>query len=210
MTATAFLLLALTAAAAVADWLAVASGNRPAEHLFKALTMVGLIAVALALDPANDLARGAFLVGLVLSLVGDVLLMVPGDLFVPGLSAFLGAHVAYVVGLVALGVSAGGLLVGVVVVALGALLVGRRIVLGARERDPALTAPVAAYMAVISLMVVCAVGVGTFAAVAGALLFYASDAVLGWTRFVADVPRGRVAVMVTYHLGQIGLVLALI
>ena len=40
-----------------------------------------------------------------LSLVGDVLLMVPADLFVPGLAAFLAAHVAYVVALWMLGVS---------------------------------------------------------------------------------------------------------
>ena len=46
--------------------------------------------------------------------------------------------------------------------------------------------------------------------VLGALLFYVSDAVLGWTRFVNDFPRSRVVVMTTYHLGQVGLVLALI
>jgi hypothetical protein len=59
-------------------------------------------------------------------------------------------------------------------------------------------------------MVVSAFGVATFFAVLGALLFYVSDAVLGWTRFVSDLRRGRVVVMVTYHLGQAGLVLALI
>src|SRR6478735_8296932 len=172
--------------------------------------MVLLILAALEIDPSSDFARGALVVGLVLSLVGDVLLMVPADLFVPGLSAFLAAHVAYVIALVALGVSGGGLLVGLVVVALGAVFVGRRILAGARASDPALVAPVGAYLGVISLMVVCALGVGSFFAVTGALLFYASDAVLGWTRFVADHPRGRIVVMVTYHLGQIGLVLALV
>ena len=46
-------------------------------------------------------------------------------------------------------------------------------------------------------------------AIAGAVLFYASDGILGWNKFVEPVPHGRVAVMTTYHLGQIGLVLAL-
>ena len=46
-------------------------------------------------------------------------------------------------------------------------------------------------------------------AIAGAVLFYASDGILGWNKFVQPVPHGRVAIMTTYHLGQIGLVLAL-
>jgi uncharacterized membrane protein YhhN len=208
--ATTFLLLAIAAAVAVGDWIAVGSGARVPEYLLKPLTMVVLILAALALDPSSEGARGALVVGLVLSLVGDVLLMLPVDLFVAGLAAFLAAHVAYVVALWLLGVSVGGLLVGLVVVLLGALVVGRRIVAGAAATDRALAAPVTAYLAVISAMVVSALGVGAFFAVAGALLFYASDAVLGWTRFVSDFPRSRVVVMTTYHLGQAGLVLALI
>ena len=210
MNAATFLLLALAAVVAVGDWIAVSAGARVAEYVLKPLTMVVLILAAVELDPSSDAARGALVVGLVLSLVGDVLLMVPADLFVPGLAAFLAAHVAYVVALWMLGVGAGGLLVGAVVVVVGALLVGRRILAGAAAADSGLVAPVTAYLAVISAMVVSALGVGAFFAVAGALLFYASDAVLGWTRFVSDFPRSRVVVMITYHLGQLGLVLALI
>ena len=210
MNAATFLLLALAAVVAIGDWIAVSAGARVAEYVLKPLTMVVLILAALELDPSSDAARGALVVGLVLSLVGDVLLMVPADLFVPGLAAFLAAHVAYVVALWMLGVGAGGLLVGAVVVVVGALLVGRRILAGAAAADSGLVAPVTAYLAVISAMVVSALGVGAFFAVAGALLFYASDAVLGWTRFVSDFPRSRVVVMITYHLGQLGLVLALI
>lgn len=210
MNATTFLLLAIAAAVAVGDWIAVAAGAKLPEYVLKPLTMVVLILAALELDPSSDAARGALVVGLVLSLAGDVLLMLPVDLFVAGLAAFLAAHVAYVVALWLLGVSGGGLLVGLVVVALGALLVGRRIVAGAAATDRALVAPVTAYLAVISAMVVSALGVGAFVAVLGALLFYASDAVLGWTRFVSDFPRSRVMVMITYHLAQASLVLALI
>ena len=45
---------------------------------------------------------------------------------------------------------------------------------------------------------------------AGALLFYVSDATLGWNRFVAPSRGAQVAVMVTYHLAQAGLVLSLL
>ena len=62
----------------------------------------------------------------------------------------------------------------------------------------------------ISGMVVAAFGRASVAAVTGALLFYASDATLAWNRFVEGRRRGRLAVMVTYHLGQLGLVLSLV
>ena len=47
-------------------------------------------------------------------------------------------------------------------------------------------------------------------AVVGAVLFYASDGVIGVSRIVRDFPHSRLVVMSTYHLGQIGLVLALV
>ncbi len=210
MTAVAFVLLSLAAVVAVADWLAVANGQRLAEYILKPLVMVALIAVASTLDPSSDFARVMLIIGLVLSMVGDVCLMVPTDLFVAGLGAFLLAHVFYVIALIALGVSVGGLLVGMILMAALAVVVGRRIVQGAARSDSALAGPVAAYIAVISVMVATAIGTGRFFAVVGAVLFATSDSVLGWTRFLSDFSRSRLIVMVTYHLGQIGLVLALI
>ena len=91
-----------------------------------------------------------------------------------------------------------------------ALLVGRRIVAGAAAVEKALAGPVAAYIAVISVMVATAIGTGRVFAIVGAVLFAASDSVLGWTKFLSNFPRSRIIVMVTYHLGQTGLVLALI
>jgi len=210
MTAVAFLLLSLTAVVAVADWLAVANNYRFAEYILKPLVMVFLIAVAVSINPSSDFARVMLIIGLVLSMVGDVCLMVPKDMFVAGLGAFLVAHVFYVVALLSLGISFGGFLFGVILMTVVAVVVGRRIVQGAALSDKALAGPVAAYMAVISLMVASAIGTGQFFAITGALLFAASDSVLGWTRFLKDFPRSRTIVMVTYHLGQAGLVLALL
>ena len=70
--------------------------------------------------------------------------------------------------------------------------------------------PVAAYVLVISLMVAFAFGTGRWWAIVGALLFYVSDAFIGWSRFVASSRHQRLAIMTTYHLGQIGLVLGLL
>ena len=58
-------------------------------------------------------------------------------------------------------------------------------------------------------MAVLAANVGVPAAAAGAALFVVSDAVLALNRFVRPIPRGDVAVHVTYHLAQGLLVLSL-
>ena len=210
MTGPAAALLAVTAVAAVIDWWAVARDRRRVEYVFKPLTLVALTATALALDPGDPAVRAWFVVALVLSLAGDVLLMVPPDLFVPGLAAFLLAHVAYVVGLALAGVTPAAVLVGVAVVGVAFVAVGVPLLRGARRAEPALVPPVLAYMVVISAMLATAAGTGQALAVAGACLFYLSDALIGWGRFVTAHDRGRLAVMVTYHAGQTLLVLSLI
>jgi uncharacterized membrane protein YhhN len=44
----------------------------------------------------------------------------------------------------------------------------------------------------------------------GALFFYISDLLNAWIRFVNPLRSGRVAVMVTYHLGQFLLIIAVV
>ena len=212
VTATAALLLALTLAVAAGDWVAVALGNKALEYVCKPLTMVVLIAATLALDPTNATARGCFVVALVLSLAGDVFLMLPDEkLFVFGLGSFLAGHIAYIVGLWVGGVSRAALLVGVLLVLVAVATLGVRIVRGVRNGEhPELTGPVVAYLVVISVMVASAVGRTNAFAIVGAVLFYASDAMIAWTRFIEDKPWGKLAIIVTYHLGQIGLVLSLV
>lgn len=204
-------LIAATLVVAVADWWAVATDRRPVEYVLKPATMVVLIAAALALDdPVADAARWFLVVGLVCSLAGDVFLMLDEKWFIPGLVSFLLGHVAYVVALVQFPLTpwAGGVAAALVIVA--AVVIGTRIVRGAGERDARLQLPVMAYLTVISLMVVAAGATAVPFAIAGATLFYASDGLLGWNRFVGPLPAGRLGVMTTYHLGQVGLVLALL
>lgn len=206
-----WVLIGLTLVVAVADWWAVVADRRPVEYVLKPLTMVVLIAAAVALpDPVTDGARLFMVAGLVCSLAGDVFLMLDEKLFIGGLVAFLVGHVMYIIGLLRFDdITPPLLLVGVVLVLIAAAVIGSRVVRGATEEDARLTGPVAVYMGVISLMVVMAFGTAVPAAIVGAVLFYASDGILGWNKFVEPVPRGRLAVMTTYHLGQIGLVLAL-
>ena len=51
-----------------------------------------------------------------------------------------------------------------------------------------------------------AVLVAVLLAIGGAVLFYVSDATLAWNRFLEPRRFGPLAVMVTYHLAQAGLV----
>lgn len=211
MNATAWALLAAAGAIAAGNWIAVAPNVRAkrAEYVLKPATMLALIGVAVTLTPQHAAQRAAFFVGLVLSLAGDVFLMLPTDAFVAGLTSFFLAHVAYVVGFAVGGVSAGWAAVGGVLVVVAGAVLGRRIVRAVRERHPELAVPVTAYMTVISAMVVLAVSSTEPVAAVGALLFYCSDALIAWDRFVSQKAWARPAIMVTYHLAQAGLVVSL-
>lgn len=210
MTAASWVALWAFGVLAVADWIAVAREARRAEYLWKPAALCALIGVAVLLDPTHEGQRWWFVGALSLSVTGDVFLMLPDDRFVEGLGAFLLAHVAYTVGLnlhegstVALAASGAG-------VAVVAVPLGTRVVHGARGHDPRLAVPVTTYVVVISAMVTSALASGSSWAIAGAVLFYCSDALIGWSRFVRSFPRERVAIMVTYHLGQAGLVASLL
>ena len=222
MTGLAWVLLAVTGVFAVGDWVSRATENRRLEFVCKPATTIGLLAVAVALDPADAATRLWFVVALVFSLGGDVFLMIGGDSipgaepkddgrwFMLGLGSFLIGHLAYIVGLITAGIDGRPLAVGLVVVLVAMAVVGRRVINGVRTGDePALAVPVAAYMTVISVMVACAFGTASALAIVGACLFYLSDALIGWNKFVKLYAWGSVAIMVTYHLAQAGLVLSL-
>ena len=187
------------------DWWAVEQRRHDIERFAKpAVMLVLLVIVAIAdLGAAVDAARWPFAIAVALSLVGDVALLPRFDNFLAGLGAFLAAHVAYIVGLLSIDRDASWLTwVGVVVVVVAINTVGVRIARNAGS----LRVPVWVYITVISGLVVSAAGTGSWLAFAGALLFFASDGLLGWRRFIGAVPGERTAVHVSYHLGQIGLV----
>jgi uncharacterized membrane protein YhhN len=182
---------------------------------FAAATALGPPALALLAKPLPVLvlaqsvfahARGplrrGFAIGLLASAVGDLLLGL--DLFLPGLVAFLGAHLAYTVGFVAdtrvLSPSRafpfalwGGLLLGRLWPGLGGLAL-----------------PVAFYVVAICAMMwraAARVGgrPGAVWGLAGAVSFGLSDSLIAWDRFLTTIPGVAVPVMLFYWLGQAGL-----
>src|SRR5207302_11477935 len=102
-----------------------------------------------------------------------------------------------------------------VVASLGVVLlaatVGRRVLRGVIAGGHGeLVGPVVAYMAVLAAMFACALATLNPLAGLGAGLFFCSDAVLSWNRFVRALRWGPLAVIVSYHLGQALLVLSLV
>ncbi|MDQ1477179.1 MAG: hypothetical protein QOE62_2408 [Actinomycetota bacterium] len=216
MNAPSTIAFAVALAFAVGNWFAVARPRRvlALEYVCKPATLVALIFAAGFLDPAADAhtRRIWFVAALVCSLAGDIFLMLPGDLFVPGLAAFLVGHLAYLAGFWADGPSVAALIVAVIVTAAAVTPVARRVLaaIAASGETSALRVAVVAYMVVISAMLATALASGNAVAAVGAVLFVASDSMIAWDRFVRKFAWAPVAIMVTYHLGQAGLVASLV
>ncbi|RXK65539.1 lysoplasmalogenase [Stenotrophomonas sp. MA5] len=156
--------------------------------------------------------RRAVLAGMLLSCAGDIALMLPMDAFVPGLLAFLLAHLCYIVAFRD-GLRAGrGLLAAAVL--LGAVAVLN--VMGLWPHLPApMRTPVMAYVVVLASMAVLALArvwarpqaaepepCSARWAAAGALLFVASDSLLAWDRFGGGLPLASLLVLSTYYAAQ--------
>jgi uncharacterized membrane protein YhhN len=210
---------AVAAVFALGDWAARTRREsdrraRVVEYVCKPATLGALLVAAVVLDPAAAASdrRAWFVAALACSLVGDVLLMLPRDLFVGGLAAFLLGHVAYLGGFWTRGPAGAALAIAVAVVVVAVVPLGRRILgaLAARAEPVELRAAVTVYMVVISAMLATALATGNVLAGAGAALFVASDSMIAWDRFVGRFAWAPVAIMVTYHLGQAGLVASLL
>mgnify|MGYP001035677130 FL=1 len=203
---------------ALVNWVGVARADRRLVYVGKPVVLALFVVAAIALDPAevDGTVRAWFVVGLVLSLAGDVFLMLPTERSYPvepfllGLVAFLLGHVAYIVGQVVDHRSWPLTIVGLIAVAAAGSWLGPRIVSHVKDVDRRMVGPVLAYIGVISTMVVTAFGRAVVIGIIGALLFFTSDGILAWNRFVKADRRLQIAVMVTYHLGQLGLLLSLL
>lgn len=208
-----FTLIGIALLVAALDWFAVATRRKTLEYFAKPVVMILLLAWMWQASAF----QGALLwfgLGLAFSLAGDVFLMLPRERFIPGLIAFLLAHVSYIIGfnqtaptwnLPALIMTA--------LVAFTIIRIYRRIADGLiASGNPALRLPVLVYSLVISLMLVSALltltgiswqALPAILVSAGALLFFISDTLLAFNKFVQRLKYGPLAVIITYHLGQI-------
>lgn len=178
--------------------------------IFKPLT-TGLIALMVwrIRHPISSTYRRWMLGGLVFSLAGDVFLMLPQDLFVQGLLAFLCAHVCFLaafLGECGFAARRWPLLACFGIAALNLYLLWGSIAAPLRV-------PVIVYVLVLASMAGQAlVRARVFAvredaqvvsarwAAAGALMFMLSDSLLAWNRFHGAIPLSSVWVLSTYYL----------
>lgn len=205
-----FLIVALIIA--VLDWIAVAKQWTRAGYLTKPGVMLALLVWLWQAGGFNGHLIW-FAAGLLFSLAGDVFLMLPREQFIAGLVSFLLAHLAYLAGFNASlpPASLASLAVALLVGLTAGQLYHRLSVAIETSGHKKLKTPVLVYSAVISLMLVAALltlvraewlaGPALIAS-SGALLFFLSDALLAWNRFVTPLPYGRLRVRITYHLGQ--------
>ncbi len=208
---------------AVTDWVAVAKNWTKVEYFAKPAAMLILLGLLALVGGFGSLPLICFGFGVFFSLAGDVFLMIPSARFsdrwfLPGLVAFLLAHVSYIIGLNSpvpkvspiwsLGLA--------VILALTTARILQRIIAGMRQKgQPKLVQPVGLYGMVITLMLLSALltlystswqmsAAGLVAI--GAILFYFSDVLLAWNKFVNPIKNGRLENMILYHLGQFALI----
>ncbi len=202
---------------AIVDWIAADKKIKALEYFAKPATMLALLWWIW-----QNVGLGGsmlwFTIGVIFCLVGDVFLMLPVDMFIFGLLAFLLGHVSYIIGLNNQAPYInwlGGVLVVIMGLYVGWLYPKLSKGLSAKGKN-SLKLPVLVYALVISLMVYSAVmswtRPGWTAATAlsvslGAILFFASDSMLAWDRFIAPLSHARLRVMASYHLGQVGIIL---
>ncbi|MEG0184979.1 MAG: lysoplasmalogenase [Stenotrophomonas sp.] len=181
--------------------------------LAKPATTLLIAAIAWQATPVMDaFYRRAVLAGMLLSCLGDIALMLPIDAFVPGLIAFLLAHLCYFAAFRA-GLRAGRGLLGAFVLLAAFASIN---VAGLWPHLPlSMRVPVLAYVVVLAMMAVLALArswkrpqpdalerSSARWAAGGALLFVASDSLLAWDRFGGGLPLASLLVLSTYYAAQ--------
>lgn len=214
--------LGLALGCAVIDWIAVARADKRLEYIFKPATMAAVILAAwLALPTASNAWFARFLLfGFVFSLAGDIFLMPPNPrYFLFGLVAFLIGHLGYILALNPTLPPLTALWLLAPIALVGAWLISNILRALRASRHTSLRAPVLVYGIVISAMLFSAwatlfrpewSNAARACLIVGATLFFISDSLLAWNRFVKPFAAAKLAVIVTYHLGQIALALTLL
>lgn len=175
-------------------------------YIFKPLTMIFILLLAVRMEKTTtDQYRRWIVVALGLSLIGDVLLMLPVDLFLPGLVVFLMAQVGYVAAFWLDSPSERGPNWAPIPYALYGVLVFSLLLPGLEEMQ----IPVLVYVVVICLMGWlgfrrwCMLrNTGALMAAVGAAIFMFSDTALAVNRFLQPFEAAPAVVLVSYYIAQ--------
>ena len=174
-------------------------------YIFKPLTMIFIIIIALlGKNPPSRKYKLAIAAGLIFSMIGDILLMLPVDLFIAGLVSFLIAQLIYTYAF-----HSGRSFRFRFIPILPFVVYGILIFVILFPWLNGMTIPVAAYLLVIMVMAWQAwdqwddkrTRWGLLAFI-GALLFVISDTILAVNKFVAPFWAARLLTLTTYYAAQ--------
>lgn len=180
-------------------------GPKWQRHVFKTMTMIWVLVIAAsASGQVSPYYKAMIIGGLCFSLLGDLLLLYPPQSFYHGLISFLIAHLFYIAAFAPAGIAGLTLLWAFVYLVLGTILY-----LLLRPELGTMKLPVTLYLIVLTTMGAFATGrwsggedPGSIFALAGALMFILSDALLGYDRFRMRFRGAQVFVLGTYYVAQ--------
>ena len=171
----------------------------------KLIAPTTFVAVAFQAGALHSRYGQLILLGLAFSWFGDMFLVGQArSFFLPGLGAFLLAHIAYIAAFVVNGINVRW----IAVAALPVAIVGIAVSVWLTPHIPMeLVIPVRAYTTVISLMVIAAIGTrgrgATMLILAGALMFFLSDLSVAALRLVQTALPTYVWGLPLYYAGQL-------
>ena len=171
----------------------------------KLIASTTFVAVAIQAGALHSRYGQLILLGLVFSWFGDMLLVGQArSFFLLGLGSFLFAHIAYIAAFIIKGVNARYIAVATLPVAAAGIVVS---VWLTPYIPMELIIPVRAYTAVISLMLIAAIGTrgrgATMLILAGALMFFLSDLSVAALRLVQTALPTYVWGLPLYYAGQL-------
>jgi uncharacterized membrane protein YhhN len=206
MTAAPAVLFGAAVAFSILAVAAEATNRLRLARAFRPTAMVAIILLAAARSAAFPETHRMFIIaGLGVSLIGDILMMLPKKKFTAGLVAFLVTLLLYSAGI--LRTTAARV---EIAVALPALVAAFFVLRTLFPHLGPMKAPISLYLLALTILICLAGqrfvdlgGAPAFFAAAGAIFFAASDTVLAFNRFVKKIPLAQVFILGMYFTAQI-------
>ena len=211
------LLLWITLLLAIINWIVSTKSLKTLDYFTKPAVMISLIAWLWQVSHFQGFLL-FFGIALFFSLIGDILLMLPKNLFLPGLVAFLLGHIAYTIGFNATTppINLASIIILILVFGVSIKIFSKVASSLTENNQQKYKKPVLVYTIVISLMLASAAmtlirenwsAFPSLLVSLGAALFFISDMLIAWDKFVKPIKWRHLKIRSTYHLGQLGLII---
>lgn len=220
MSAGLWVLTILMGASAVLNWIAAAADLRKV-FAFTKIAVIALLIILFVLLGGIEKRTIWFMLALLFSLAGDVLLLLSSRWFLYGLAAFWLALMAYIIGYNQTIPPLLPSVFGILLIAIPVFIIYRilRWEVQSKPHLRKMAIPIIGYTIILWLMVL-STSMSLFKsewqlqaalpAALGGVLFFCSDAMLAYDRFVKPFKQAHMLVMMTYHLAHFGLILGVV